>query len=145
MSRHRCQGRVIREASFWSDALRAAAALLLAVFLIPAGALADDQPAPLEAAPEQSEAPAAPVVDPDLVIGGAPDAETDTPEHGGSEEILVTAQKRSTNIQKTPTAITALSGAQLFDRGIYDVESLATQVPNFQYGETFGVARITIR
>lgn len=145
MSRHRCQGRVIREASFWSDALRAAAALLLAVFLIPAGALADDEPAPLEAAPEQSEAPAAPVVDPDLVIEGAPDAETDTPERGGIEEILVTAQKRSTNIQKTPTAITALSGAQLFDRGIYDVESLATQVPNFQYGETFGVARITIR
>ena len=58
---------------------------------------------------------------------------------------MVSAQKRSTNIQETPTAITALSGAQLFDRGIYNVESLATQVPNFQYGENFGIARLTIR
>ena len=64
---------------------------------------------------------------------------------GGIEEIIVTAEKRSTALQETPMAITALSGAQLFDRGIYDIESLATQVPNFQYGETFGVARLTIR
>ena len=85
------------------------------------------------------------LADPDLVESEAPGEASAKPESGGIEEILVTAQKRSSNIQETPTAITALSGAQLFDRGIYDVESLATQVPNFQYGETFGVARITIR
>ena len=66
-------------------------------------------------------------------------------DYSGIEEVMVTAQKRSSSLQETPSAITALSGAQLFDRGIYDVEALATQVPNLQYGETFGVSRITIR
>ncbi len=83
--------------------------------------------------------------DPNLIEAGTPAGTPPTPEHAGIEEIMVTSQKRSTNIQETPTAITALSGAQLFDRGIYNVESLATQVPNFQYGESFGIARITIR
>jgi iron complex outermembrane recepter protein len=94
---------------------------------------------------DQEIADVKPEADPDLVVADVPLGEPVVLEHSGIEEILVTAQKRSTNIQRTPTAITALSGAQLFDRGIYDVESLATQVPNFQYGETFGVARITIR
>ena len=99
-----------------------------------------------------------PVPDPDLIVSDrvsdsipetslsddGEEAEPE-PEHGGIEEITVTAEKRSSNLQTTPTAITALTGAQLFDRGIYDVEQLATQVPNFQYGETFGIARITIR
>ena len=83
--------------------------------------------------------------DPDLIQPNTPPGEAPKPEYGGIEEITVTAKKRSTNLQETPTAITALTGAQLFDRGIYDVEQLATQVPNFQYGETFGIARITIR
>ena len=83
--------------------------------------------------------------DPDLVQPDTPPGEVPKPEYGGIEEITVTAKKRATNLQETPTAITALTGAQLFDRGIYDVEQLATQVPNFQYGETFGIARITIR
>ncbi|MCH2187547.1 TonB-dependent receptor, partial [Myxococcota bacterium] len=83
--------------------------------------------------------------DPNLIQADTPPGEAPKPEYGGIEEITVTAKKRSTNLQETPTAITALTGAQLFDRGIYDVEQLATQVPNFQYGETFGIARITIR
>ena len=83
--------------------------------------------------------------DPDLIQPNTPPGEAPKPEYGGIEEITVTAKKRSTNLQETPTAITALTGAQLFDRGIYDVEQLATQVPNFQYGETFGISRITIR
>ena len=83
--------------------------------------------------------------DPNLIQADSPPGEAPLPEYGGIEEITVTAKKRATNLQETPAAITALTGAQLFDRGIYDVEQLATQVPNFQYGETFGIARITIR
>ena len=145
MSQNRCQERVRRKPSFANETPRAAAGLLLALLLIPVNAQAEGEPAPLEASPEQFEAPPAPVVDPNLVEPEAPGEASAKPEYGGIEEILVTAEKRSSKLQETPTAITALSGAQLFDRGIYDVESLATQIPNFQYGETFGVARITIR
>ncbi|MCS5636247.1 MAG: hypothetical protein NZ990_07000, partial [Myxococcota bacterium] len=88
MSQVRCQGRVIREAAFGQETSRTAAALLLALFLIPASALAEDEPAPIEAAPEQAEEAAAPVVDPDLVVEADPGAETDPPEYGGIEEIL---------------------------------------------------------
>ena len=119
--------------------LRALGCLL--IFLITPPALwAQSEPADT-AAPEA----AAPLADPNLVESDAPAEESSEPERGGIEEIVVTAQKRASNLQQTPTAITALSGAQLFDRGIYDIESLATQVPNFQYGESFGIARLTIR
>ena len=125
---------------------------LLPLFL-PLSSAAQSDPgeaADIEATLDQDLSEVKAEADPNLVGAGAlsdeaPPPEGSGPEHAGIEEILVTAQKRSTNIQETPTAITALSGAQLFDRGIYDVESLATQIPNFQYGETFGIARITIR
>ena len=145
MTQDRCQKQIRCAASFGKATGLAAAGLLLALLLIPVNAQAEREPAPLEASPEQFEAAPAPGVDPNLVQPEAPGEASATPEHGGIEEILVTAERRSSKLQETPTAITALSGAQLFDRGIYDVESLATQVPNFQYGETFGVARITIR
>jgi iron complex outermembrane receptor protein len=71
--------------------------------------------------------------DPDLVMPS------------GIDVITVTAEKRSSSLQETPMAITALTGAELFNRGVYDVEALASQVPNFHYGESFGISRITIR
>ena len=129
---------------------RLAAGLLLiaALALLPGAALSEADPddaGEVEATTDASIWDTSSEADPDLIEAGTPAGEPPLPEHGGIEEIMVTAQKRSTNIQETPTAITALSGAQLFDRGIYDVESLATQVPNFQYGESFGISRITIR
>ena len=138
---------------------KAMAALLLVIApaLLPGAALSEADPddagnaaeaddaGEVEATTDASIWDASSEADPNLIEAGTPAGEPPLPEHGGIEEMMVTAQKRSTNIQETPGAITALSGAQLFDRGIYDVESLATQVPNFQYGENFGIARITIR
>jgi iron complex outermembrane recepter protein len=135
----------------------AALLLVIALALLPGAALSEaapddagnagdaDAPGEVEATTDANIWDASSEADPNLIEAGTPAGEPPTPEHGGIEEMMVTAQKRSTNIQETPGAITALSGAQLFDRGIYDVESLATQIPNFQYGENFGIARITIR
>ena len=122
--------------------------LVILLTLLPLTSIAESgsgEMAKVETALDQEISDVKPEADPDLVVADVPAGEPVDAEYSGIEEILVTAQKRSTNIQETPTAITALSGAQLFDRGIYDVESLATQVPNFQYGESFGIARITIR
>ena len=45
------------------------------------------------------------------------------------EEIVVTAQKREQNIQDVPISITAISGAQLEERGITDVFDLQQSAP----------------
>ncbi|MDE2304535.1 MAG: TonB-dependent receptor [Gammaproteobacteria bacterium] len=45
-------------------------------------------------------------------------------------EIIVTATKHATTLQTTPMAITAVSGANLQDRGIADFNELAATVPS---------------
>ena len=45
------------------------------------------------------------------------------------EEIIVTAQKRESTVQTTPISITALTGADLQDRGITDITSVVQSVP----------------
>jgi iron complex outermembrane recepter protein len=44
-------------------------------------------------------------------------------------EIVVTAQKRVSTVQDTPISITAVSGADIQDRGITDVSTLAAATP----------------
>ncbi len=46
------------------------------------------------------------------------------------EEVLVTAQKRSENLQSVPIAITAITAQVLESRGITDIHSLSNLVPN---------------
>ena len=54
---------------------------------------------------------------------------SNTDDSGGIAEIVVTAQKRSSTVQETPISITAVSGADLQDRGIGDVATLAAATP----------------
>jgi iron complex outermembrane receptor protein len=51
---------------------------------------------------------------------------------GTLEEVVVTARKREENIQETPLAITALSGQDLKDAGIENVNDLSKSVPSLQ-------------
>ncbi|CAN0299423.1 unnamed protein product [Chrysoparadoxa australica] len=44
---------------------------------------------------------------------------------GMLEEVVVTARKRAENIQETPVAVTAITGADLRDRGIVNTDELA--------------------
>jgi len=54
------------------------------------------------------------------------------------QEIVVTAQKRSEDIQKVPIAITVLSGEQLGEQGIRRAEDLSIGVPNLQVNQPLG-------
>jgi len=56
----------------------------------------------------------------------------DTSSADGSDvqDIVVTAQFRATNVQDTPLAITALTGAALTERGAVDVQDLARTAPS---------------
>jgi iron complex outermembrane receptor protein len=71
---------------------------------------------------------------------------------GGLEEILVTARYRSENLQQTPIAITALTGVDLEQRQLVNVDDLGSFVPNayfrtpvsnFGPTETIGLRGIT--
>ena len=47
----------------------------------------------------------------------------------GLEEIVVTAEKRASTVQDTAISITAVSGADLAERGIVDFSTLASETP----------------
>ena len=64
---------------------------------------------------------------------------------GVLEEIVITAQKRATNLQTTAMSVSAISGDDLAARQITDIGSLALSVPNVNFGESTGNARIAIR
>ena len=49
---------------------------------------------------------------------------------GGLQEIVVTAQKRSENLQKTPLAVSAMTAETLEARGISDVSDISAAAPN---------------
>lgn len=64
----------------------------------------------------------------------ATDAATTTAQapDSGVGEIVVTAQKRSENIQNVPIAISAVSGQYLESRGITSIDNLGSIAPNMQ-------------
>jgi len=77
-----------------------------------------------------------------------------TPASGGKaeasalQEILVTAQKRSENLQQVPIAITALSGDELASRGVLGTQDLASASPGVlitQFGTAPNAMAIYIR
>src|SRR5579863_9877305 len=49
------------------------------------------------------------------------------------QEIVVTAEKRESTVQKTPISITAISGADLQAQGLSDMASVAQQVPGISF------------
>ena len=56
-----------------------------------------------------------------------------TPAAAAVEEVVVTAEKRESTVQKTPISITAISGADLQAEGISNLLSVAQQVPGVSF------------
>jgi iron complex outermembrane receptor protein len=69
----------------------------------------------------------------------------ETSESRGIADIIVTAQKRTENLQNVPIAVTAISGNVLAERGVADVQALSSLVPNVTFSDKNGEARITLR
>ncbi|SNS63743.1 iron complex outermembrane recepter protein [Sphingomonas laterariae] len=66
----------------------------------------------------------------------------------GLEEIVVTAQKRSESLQKTPISIMAMTSADIEKKGIVDLTDLRSQVPALQvtpHPNSATTARVFIR
>ncbi|MGH8176769.1 MAG: TonB-dependent receptor [Steroidobacter sp.] len=66
----------------------------------------------------------------------AQDAEPQSAAALGLEEIIVTAQKRTENIQDVPAAVTVLSGSQIENSGALNVEGLLSLVPTLNFRES---------
>ncbi len=64
-----------------------------------------------------------------LGVGGAARALAQADTSGQLQEIVVTAEKRQSTVQKTPMSITAISGAQLDDSGLVNLSSVAQETP----------------
>jgi iron complex outermembrane receptor protein len=63
----------------------------------------------------------------------------------GMNDIIVTAQKRETNLQRTAIAMSAVSGDALRDQQVGGIDGLAQSLPSVNFGQTTGNARIAIR
>jgi iron complex outermembrane receptor protein len=101
------------EPRLWLSTVAAVAAFLPgAVFSRPA----DSQPADNSTAADSSTADA-----------------NSQPDSGGLEEIVVTARKRSEDIQQTPIAITAFTRDDLANHGIVAIQNLAAQTPSLSF------------
>ena len=72
----------------------------------------------------------------------APQASEDS---SGLGEIIVTAQKRSENVQNVPMAVTAFGANSIEDRQINDIADLTKLVPSMFVGQNYGANTFTIR
>lgn len=73
-------------------------------------------------------------------------ADADTPPVTASsalEEIVVTAQKRTENLEQTPISITAITGDTLLQQGVTDIESVMQQTPGVSF-KSFGPGQTEI-
>ena len=64
--------------------------------------------------------------------------------NGGAPVVTVTAERRAVNLQTAPIAATVLSGGQLAQRGVYNVDQLQFMSPsltvtNYGIGEDFNI------
>jgi iron complex outermembrane receptor protein len=80
-------------------------------------------------------------------IGAAAAQTTATPNTQTLEEVIVTAERRATRLDRTPIAATVLSGEQLANSGVTAVDQLqfvtpATTVNNFGQGTNFNIRGI---
>jgi outer membrane receptor protein involved in Fe transport len=65
-----------------------------------------------------------------LAVAGGPWAAAAAADQGGDvEEVLITATKRESTVQDTPISVTAISAADIANKGLTDFNSLAETVP----------------
>ncbi len=98
--------------------------------LLALAALGTAGPAAAQTAPSQTTAPSTDGV---------------AAEQTGIPDIVVTAEKRSTRLQKTPIAITAVTADKIANLGLNNVEQLQRIVPSLTYGQNAGYTYITVR
>lgn len=78
-------------------------------------------------------------------IAFAQEAEADTAQGGGLEEIIVTATKRNETIHRAPVSVTAISGTEMAHLGTTSLTDLDVRIPNLRVSESIAFPTITMR
>lgn len=66
------------------------------------------------------------------------DTQTSQTTRSGISEIVVTATKRSENLQDVPVAVSAISSEMLQNKGVFETSDLNNTLPNFQVSSPYG-------
>lgn len=129
------------------------AAFTAAALIIPGAAVAQASASPQQARVSDVQATSPAGADP--AGASAPTSQSTqstpagqtVPDDTGLSDIVVTASKRSTNLQSTPIAVTALTGAELGQARINDLGRLPLQVPGLVVVPTnnFGTSIVVLR
>ncbi|MGB6306749.1 MAG: TonB-dependent receptor [Steroidobacteraceae bacterium] len=61
------------------------------------------------------------------------------------QEVVVTAEKRSENLQKAPTTISVATGDELVTRGVDDISEATAVFPSVKFGQISGTVHLYIR
>lgn len=69
------------------------------------------------------------------------DAETAQAGEAGLADIIVTATRRSENLQDVPVAVSAISASQLQQKGVFETSDLNAALPNLQVSSPVGQAQ----
>lgn len=69
----------------------------------------------------------------------------DSSSDAGIADIVVTAQKRSENLQKTPAAVTAVSGEALVSSGVYSLAAAQELVPGARFHQEGNTTQVFLR
>lgn len=80
-----------------------------------------------------------------LGVWAADNSSSDNDPSQALQEVVVTAQKRSQDLQKVPEAVTAATGATLVTQGITDVRGLGEVIPAISLGQDYIYTQIDIR
>jgi outer membrane receptor protein involved in Fe transport len=78
-------------------------------------------------------------------FGAAKAADTEAPNSGGLDEIVVTASKRETNLQDTAISITALTGEALQEHGLSNLADVVHQTPGVSFKTNGGPGQTEIQ
>jgi iron complex outermembrane receptor protein len=117
------------------------AALVISLALAPCIASAEDQLPATDPSSQAESPPTQKAASDDGSLEGAEQQER----FSGVENITVTAQKREQTLQEVPAAVSALSGQQLDQSGVTQIQDMSFQIPNMHWGQEDGSAKITIR
>lgn len=80
------------------------------------------------------------------MLASAQDAATPAADSGALEEVIVTALKRTSDLQQTPIAIDVISGDMLSRAGVNNIAAIANIAPSLNFGGANGVyTTVTIR
>jgi iron complex outermembrane recepter protein len=80
-----------------------------------------------------------------MAVPGLARADDATTPGAGLQEIVVTAQKRSENLQRVPIAVTAITAATLARSGIQSTQDLGFAVPSLVYSRSGSYAQPFLR